>query len=123
MEGVPGNHRDGAAPSKGFQATSVIGNYFERLGYLVRSGSLGRRLAYEYVGTQVRSWWASCAPMTQAHRETQNEPTALEHFEWLAGIMAEMDAKRGVINLRDQAWVDRATPGCDRGQRRGAPCR
>jgi hypothetical protein len=103
--------RDGGELSKGFRATAVVGDYFERVAYLVRSGSIHRRLAYEYVGSSVRSWWAFCAPMTQAIREAQSEPTAYEHFEWLAGIMAEMDAKRGIVNPRDQTWLDRTIQG------------
>jgi hypothetical protein len=102
--------RDGGQSHGGERASSAIGDYFERIAILVRTRSIDRSLAYEYVGSTVRIWWAFCRPFVHAHRERFDDPSAHEHFEWLARVMTERDAKKGAATDFDAEWVVRSLP-------------
>jgi len=88
------------------QAAIEIGNYWERVGWLVRSGHIDRRIVYAYVGNSVRLWWKLLAPNAQELRNVQRDPQVFEHFEWLANAIETMDQQTGVmINYDDKAYV------------------
>jgi hypothetical protein len=39
------------------------------------------------------------APFVRDQRTREGDPTICEHFEWLAGVMTEMDRRAGVSTL------------------------
>jgi hypothetical protein len=87
------------------QATIEIGNHWERVGYLVRSGHIDRRIVYAYIGSIVRLWWALLTPNTLRLRELQRDAAIYEHFEWLAELVAGMDRSAGSMAPYDEATL------------------
>jgi hypothetical protein len=83
------------------QASVEIGNYWERVGYLVRQGHIDRLLVYAYLGSVVRFWWVLLGPNTQRLRELQRDPLIYEEFEWLAALMADLDRRAGSTGAYD----------------------
>lgn len=105
-------HRDGTdVESIAPAAASEIGNYWERVGYLVRAGHIDRRLVFEYLGNAVQLWWALLAPTITILREREGEPMIHEHFEWLASAIAAMDRASGSALVYDDAYLTRHVPG------------
>jgi hypothetical protein len=78
------------------RAAAEIGDFWERVGYLTRRGHVDRRLVHEMGSTQVQRWWGRLHAYTLASRES--EPGVWMEFEWLAGAMARLDAKRGTTD-------------------------
>lgn len=101
----------------GMRSMVALGDYFERIAVLVRTGSIGRGLAYEYVGTTAEVWWAFSKPFVERFRAEFDDPLAHTHFEWLAAEMSKIAKKRSVWTSRDQAWIDRALAGAIAGNR------
>ncbi len=98
--------RDGMDPAKSALAASAeIGNYWERVGYLVRAGHIERRLVYEYLGNALQLWWAWLAPTVKSVREHEGDPLIHEHFEWLAGRIADMDRAAGATLTYDEVYL------------------
>jgi hypothetical protein len=99
--------QDGVDPGgSSSQAAIEIGNYWERVGWLVRSGHIDRRLVYAYLGNSVRLWWKLLAPNTHQLRQLQRDEQIFEHFEWLANAIETMDRQTGVtLNYDDKAYV------------------
>jgi hypothetical protein len=97
--------RDGARPKAPGDAAAEVGDYFERVGWLVRSGHIDREVIYTFIGNSVRLWWALLLGNTGHLRDVQQDPTIYEHFEWLAATMAAMDQRSGVaIDYDDEAY-------------------
>ena len=86
-------------------AARFVGDFWEPVGLLVRTGHVDRRLVYEYVGPGCQWCWAALAPLSRRHRIDYRTPKLYEHFEWLAGLMAEMDRKAGVDHPFDLAYL------------------
>ena len=80
-----------------------IANFWERVGHLVKAGHGDRVLVNQYFDASIRVWWGWLAPATHAVRERDADPALYENFEWLAGLMAEMDRKAGKTATFDQA--------------------
>ena len=95
--------RDGNAANVSIRAAGEVGNFWERTAYLVRAGHIDRRLVHEYLGNSARSWVGWLTPSTHLWREREEEPRLQEHFEWLVGLMAEMDRKAGSTLTYDEA--------------------
>ncbi|HEX7951405.1 MAG TPA: hypothetical protein VF494_13725 [Candidatus Limnocylindrales bacterium] len=76
---------------RSFQA---VGNYWERIGYLVRAGHIDSKLMNETF-SDVDIWWMWLAPTTRNLRREMSDDTLGEHFEWLAALSQKLDAKRG----------------------------
>jgi hypothetical protein len=88
--------RSEAAPEAlPYGAASFVGDFWEGIGYLVRQGHIPRRLLHENLGDAPQWWWAVLESWAKQVRVETNQPGALEHFEWLAGQMADLDRKRG----------------------------
>ena len=103
--------RDGVDPANvPDQAAAVVGNFWERIGYLVRAGHIDRRLVNEYLGSTIGLWWAWLTPTTLRERERTEQPRNNEHFEWLAGVMAELDRKAGEGPTFDRAYLTPIVP-------------
>ncbi len=90
-------------------AASKVCDYWERLGYLVRAGHISEALVHEYNGPAARQWWALLGPGVRAYRVEFSRPGLFEHFEWLAGRMAEIDRRRGAAEV-DDAYVTGLLP-------------
>lgn len=68
-------------------------NYFENLGYLVKSkGALGLKDIDEVVGSSVKRYWQISEGLIMKGRE--NAPTAYKNFEWLYGKINQMRAEK-----------------------------
>jgi hypothetical protein len=88
--------KDGNDPTKAPPwAIRYIGNFWERIGYLVRSGHMEVRFVHETFA-DVGIWWRWIAGATGLVRAQTGNWTIGEHFEWLAASMDEMDRKRGI---------------------------
>jgi len=95
--------RDGVPPGSLPPAASDIANFWERVGYLVRAGHVDRSLVNQYFDASIRTWWGWLQPSTEFERVRDSDPAIYEHFEWLAKLMAEMDAKAGKTATYDEA--------------------
>ncbi len=98
--------RDGS-DVKDLPAAGTVGDFWERIGFLVRYGHIEPRLVNEYFSTMIRTWWARLAAATVAFRVEQGAAEAWEHFEWLATRMADMDQKAGRTQAFDEAYLSR----------------
>jgi hypothetical protein len=76
-------------------ANRFIGNFWERIGYLVRAGHMDLAVVDETFA-DVSTWWRLLAPTTRNVRLLTGNARIGEHFEWLAGALDEIDRKRGV---------------------------
>jgi hypothetical protein len=100
--------RDGLPPDQiPYGAASSIGDFWEGIAYLVRSGHIDRRLLHEALGGTVQWWWAVLEPWTRHVRVATEQAQALEDFEWLAALMAEMDGKTGASTTYDDGFIAR----------------
>jgi hypothetical protein len=92
------------------KAATHIGDFWERLGYLARTGRMSRRFVYDQWGGVAPRWWARLLPSTLAWRERDQEPRIWSDFEWLARMMVEMDGKGGVAASLDPESLARQLP-------------
>jgi len=82
------------------RAMAEVGYYWERVGKLVRTGHIDRRLVYEHLGAQVQAWsmWLRPASLVGGR--------GWPDFAWLAEAVAELDAKRKVPPIRPADLVE-----------------
>ena len=99
--------RDGVDDATASRHAAIeVGNFWERVGWLVRSGKIDRKIIHAYVGTAVRLWWKLLAPSTEELRTQQQDVGVFEHFAWLATTIAEMDRRAGFSpDYDDEAFV------------------
>jgi hypothetical protein len=95
--------RDGVDPANLPPVANDIANFWERVGYLVQAGHVDRVLVNQYFDASIRVWWGWLAPTIGVARERDADPAQYENFEWLAGLMAEMDQKAGKTATFDEA--------------------
>ena len=82
--------RDGAAPADiPDSPASVIANYWEKVGALVRAGHVDRSLIAEGLGGG-QDWWGILGPWVLRVRTEDANPSFWEHFEWLAGTIVRL---------------------------------
>jgi hypothetical protein len=94
--------RDGAEPEDiPDSPAAALANYWDKLGLLTRGGHVDRTLIYNFIGAGCQVWWATLAPYALAVRARWGDPTLWVHFEWLAGVMLEMDRRAGVATTYD----------------------
>ena len=86
-------------------AASYVGDFWENVGALVRAGHIDKNLVYDFLGGSCRSWWATLGPFVRHWRVAFGTPQGGEHFEWLAGVMAEIDSKTGTKLRVDDAYL------------------
>ncbi len=72
----------------------AIGNYFEGLGALGRSGHLDVTLLWRVFGLITLRWWAVLEPFFQRQR-VEHGGSVFEDFEWLVGAVGKMDRRSG----------------------------
>lgn len=95
--------RDGVDQANLPPVANDIANFWERVGYLVKAGHVDRVLVNQYFDASIRAWWGWLAPATRVARERDADPALYENFEWLTGLMAEMDRKAGKTATFDEA--------------------
>jgi len=92
------------------KASAHVGDFYERMGYLTRTGHLNRQFVYDQWTALAQTWWARLLPSTLATRERDEEPTIWSEFEWLTRTMAEMDRKAGASWSLSPEALARALP-------------
>lgn len=92
------------------KAATHIGDFWERLGYLTRTGHMNRQFVYGQWGGVAPRWWARLLPSALAWRERDQEPRIWSDFEWLAAMMAEMNVKAGFSASPDPESLARRLP-------------
>ena len=75
------------------RAMAEVGYFWERVGKLVRTGHIDRRLVYEHFGAQVQAWSMWIRP------GTLEGGRGWPHFAWLAEALAKLDADRDVAPI------------------------
>jgi hypothetical protein len=92
-------------------AASLIANFWEQVGYLVREGHVSRALVYEYLANDVQIWWALTRPGTEWLRSLYRSPGIGEHFEWLGREVHSMALERSdALDTSDPAFLKRVLP-------------
>lgn len=95
-------------------AVSMVGNYWEGVAALTRAGHLDRQLLWNQYGTTGQAWWVALGPYAHAARDRDNDPTIYEDFEWLVGVLDEMDRGAGEAPALDLGnWRDRGIATID----------
>lgn len=87
--------RDGTDGGRLPTAASDPGDFWERVGYLVRRRHIEERLVHEYFSHAIQKWWEWLRPHAVAERDRRRAPELYEHFEWLAHRMADLDRRSG----------------------------
>jgi hypothetical protein len=97
--------RDGIAPANvPDAAATMITNFWEKIGTLVRKRHLDAKVLWEGNGNDGQLWWATLRPWAERRRTEIGDPKVFEHFEWLAERMTEMDRRAGTIGL-SEGWI------------------
>jgi hypothetical protein len=92
------------------KAATHIGDFWERLGYLTRTGRMNRQVVYEQWGFAAPQWWARLLPSTLAWRERDQMPGLWTEFEWLDRRMGETNMKTGLGPSLDPESMERQLP-------------
>lgn len=92
------------------KAATHVGDFYERMGYLTRTGHLDRRVVHEQWGPLIRRWWGWLAPNAAATREHEQFAGIWSDFEWLATTMAEIDRRSGTGPSVDPDSLGRQLP-------------
>jgi hypothetical protein len=97
--------RDGASWTDLPPSWVRLAMFWEKVGALVRSGHIDRKLLWNGSGPSAIDWWATLSKQVNEGRITGGGQAALENFEWLAGVMEDMDRRAGALVLYDEAAV------------------
>jgi len=76
-------------------STEGVGAYWERVGGLVRRGHLDAQLLWDGSGHIAQAWWILLESSAHEVRARTGRAAYFEHFEWLAGVMADLSRRRG----------------------------
>jgi hypothetical protein len=102
-------------------AAQSLANFWERVAILTRGGHLDRGLLSRSIGFGCVYWWATLEPYIRRTQGKQDATSltgpppymwrAYGQFEWLAGVMVEMDRRGGLGVTHDEGtlanWRDR----------------
>jgi hypothetical protein len=75
-------------------AGGTVGNYFEGLGSLSRSGHLDIKLIWRVFGLTTLRWWTVLEPFVQRSRANSGD-AVFEDFEWLIRVLTKVDRREG----------------------------
>lgn len=78
----------------------AVGNWFERLGYLVRQGHVGMAQLSALFGDEALFWWTICDPFVRQTRVRWGRSDILKEFELLAG-----EVRRAYKRETGAEWV------------------
>jgi hypothetical protein len=101
--------RDGAKPGDLPSGVDDIGNFFERVSFLVRAGHIQRGPVHATFALIVPAWWAWLAPSVSLWREEDSDTWT--EFEWLASLLVRMSKAKGRTLVIDEAYLGRTLPG------------
>lgn len=92
-------------------AAGRIGDFWDKLGSLVRGGHVGREQITAQWAEIILIYWTMLERMTRSMRSAHGQPTEWEHFEWLVNLMLRHsgDHHRSITPLsaeRIDAWID-----------------
>lgn len=88
--------RDGVEPASIPAGPAIaVTSFWERVSALTRAGHLDLNLLSEAAGNDGQLWWVTLGPFAERSRTDIGDPTILEHFEWLAKHLMEMDREAG----------------------------
>jgi hypothetical protein len=90
-------------PSLNTDAAEVC-NFLEEIGEMFRYGALSAETVWARFSVWSQAYWLLCKPAIERMREEWEAPTAIEEFEYLSGVMAQMDRERGTAS-RTQEWL------------------
>jgi hypothetical protein len=102
--------RDGAEPGAMPDEITHIGNFWEGVSFLVRSGHVDRRLVYSSFGGVLQGWWTWLSPTVLLWRAEEGDADILKDFEWLTRLMADLDRKAGNQRLVTEAYLRTTLP-------------
>jgi hypothetical protein len=89
--------RDGTDPAALPEAAAgSIGGVWEKFAMLARAGHRDTKQLWQWAPEAAQGWWAMLAPWVRRGRAESGDKRHLENFEWLAGVMAEMDRRAGM---------------------------
>jgi len=93
-------------------AVAIIGDYWQKMEYLTRTGKVDARMLHDALSAQVQTSWARLRPTVLAWREQGTYRSDMyKEFESLAATMALMDAKRGLSHRTDDEYLAARMPG------------
>lgn len=96
--------RDGTAPADvPLAAADPVAGFWERIAGLTRDGHIDQRLLWNDLGQSCQGWWVTLAPFARRQR-AGGGALIYEHFEWLAGVMVEMNRRAGAPII-DEAMI------------------
>jgi hypothetical protein len=90
-------------------SATVIENFWEHTGALVRAGHIDAKMMYPQYGPIIRYWHAVVTPNVRRYR-AESRTRVFESLDWLAERMAEVDRARGDDVAIDEAYI-RSTLG------------
>jgi hypothetical protein len=102
--------RDGAELGNLPDEVTHIGNFWEGVSFLVRSGHVDRHLVYSSFSGVIGGWWTWLTPTVLRWRADENEADTWEDFEWLTRLMADMDRKAGKHRVSNEAYLRTTLP-------------
>jgi hypothetical protein len=79
-------------------------NFLEEVGEMFRHGVLSAETVWARFSAWSQAYWLLCKPAIERMREEWEAPTVFEEFEYLSGVMAQMDRERGTAP-RTQEWL------------------
>lgn len=82
-----------------------IGNFWEKLGTLGRRGHLDTYLLWDGFGADCVVAWFDLEQFVRAARDEIRDPRILEHFEWLARRMDELDRRSGAKPMNQETYA------------------
>jgi hypothetical protein len=83
----------------------VLLDYFETVALLVRSGHVSRQMVWDAFGNVCEAWWVTLGPYLNVMRNAEGDVKIGEHFEWLAGQMADLDRELPNPPVYDEAYL------------------
>lgn len=82
---------------------SAIAAALEKWATLARDGHRDTKLLHQLQPHIPQIWWLLLAPWIRKKRAEFGDPRVFENFEWLAGVLAEMDRRAGVPAITSAA--------------------
>jgi hypothetical protein len=86
------------------RATYDVVDFFEEVGHLQRIGALQAQSVWNTFGVFAQTYWLLCKPALEKMREEHKDPALYEEFEYLSGVLADIDRSRGIESY-EQARV------------------
>ena len=76
--------------------TYDVMDFFEDVGHLQRIGALQAQSVSNTFGVFAQTYWLLCKPALEKMREEWKDPGLYEEFEYLSGVLADIDRSRGI---------------------------